>query len=106
MANLQLAEHWARAMNPTGVMRESDRDMALSFLSTADSKDTYKRAVMQLKKQIEREREGVLKARSGHKAEPKPAEGLTPQQRDALDWANANPNDPRAADIKKVLGVK
>lgn len=105
MANLQLAEHWARAMNPTGVMRESDRDMALSFLSTADSKDTYKRAVMQLKKQIEREREGVLKARSGHKAEPKPVEGLAPQDREALDWANANPSDPRAAAIKKKLGV-
>jgi hypothetical protein len=59
MANLQLAEHWARAMNPTGVMRESDRDKALSFLSTADSQATYERAVMQLKKQIERERAAV-----------------------------------------------
>ena len=55
MANVQLAEHWARAMNPTGVMRESDRDLALSFLSTSDSKETYKRAVLQLKKQIDRE---------------------------------------------------
>ncbi len=105
MANLQLAEHWARAMNPTGVMRESDRDMALSFLSTADSKETYKRAVMQLRKQIEREREGVLKARSGHKAEPKPVEGLAPQDREALEWANSNPDDPRAKAIKKKLGM-
>lgn len=59
MANLQLAEHWARAMNPTGVMRESDRDKALTFLSTADSKDTYKAAVGQLRTQIERERDAV-----------------------------------------------
>lgn len=59
MANLQLAEHWARAMNPLGVMRESDRDLALHFLSTADSKDTYKQAVMQLKTQITRERDAV-----------------------------------------------
>jgi hypothetical protein len=59
MANLQLAEHWARAMNPTGVMRESDRDKALSFLSTADSPETYERAVLQLKKQIEREKAAV-----------------------------------------------
>lgn len=59
MANLQLAEHWARAMNPTGVMRESDRDMALHFLSTADSKDTYKQVVNQLKVQITRERDAV-----------------------------------------------
>ena len=63
IANLQLAEHWARAMNPTGVMRESDRDMALHFLSTADSKATYKAAVMQIKEQITRERDAI---RSGH----------------------------------------
>lgn len=31
---------------------------------------------------------------------------LTPQDRTALDWANNNPNDPRAAAIKKKLGVK
>ncbi len=59
MANLQLAEHWARAMNPTGVMRESDRDLALNFLSTADSKDTYKQVVGQLKTQITRERDAI-----------------------------------------------
>lgn len=63
MANLQLAEHWARAMNPTGVMRESDRDKALSFLSTADSKETYKAAVGQLRTQIERERDAVKATR-------------------------------------------
>lgn len=63
MANLQLAEHWARAMNPTGVMRESDRDKALSFLSTADSKETYKTAVNQLRTQIERERDAVKSSR-------------------------------------------
>lgn len=59
MANLQLAEHWARAMNPTGVMRESDRDMALHFLDTADSPETYRRVVQQLQKQITRERDAV-----------------------------------------------
>jgi hypothetical protein len=59
MANLQLAEHWARAMNPTGVMRESDRDKALTFLSTADSKETYRQAVDQLHTQIVRERDAV-----------------------------------------------
>jgi hypothetical protein len=65
MANLQLAEHWARAMNPTGVMRESDRDMALGMLGTATSKETYKAAVEQLKMQITRERDAV-KGTGGH----------------------------------------
>src|ERR1700730_4063581 len=59
MANLQLAEHWARAMNPTGVMRESDREKALEFLSTADSQPTYRRVVQQLQKQIQRELKAV-----------------------------------------------
>jgi hypothetical protein len=59
MANLQLAEGWARAMNPTGVMRESDRDKALSFLSTATSQQTYKALVEQLRTQIQRERAAI-----------------------------------------------
>jgi hypothetical protein len=61
---LQLAEHWARAMNPTGVMRETDRDhCSRSFLSTADTKDTYRQVVDQLKTQITRERDAVRGAR-------------------------------------------
>lgn len=63
MANIQLAEHWARAMNPTGVMRGEDRDLALGFLGTADSKDTYRALVGQLQKQIERERDAVKSSR-------------------------------------------
>lgn len=55
MANLQLAEGWAKAMNPTGVMRESDRDKALEFLNTSTSAATYKRLVLQLQTQIQRE---------------------------------------------------
>jgi hypothetical protein len=74
MANLQLAEHWARAMNPTGVMRESDRDKALEFLGTATSKETYKSAVEQLKTQITRERDAV-KSSGGHGGAAPPAPG-------------------------------
>ena len=29
---------------------------------------------------------------------------LSPQDQEALAWANANPKDPRSADIKKRLG--
>jgi hypothetical protein len=29
---------------------------------------------------------------------------LTPQDQEALAWANANPNDPRSAQIKQRLG--
>jgi hypothetical protein len=70
MANLQLAEGWARAMNPTGVMRESDRDKALSFLSTATSKETYKALVEQLRTQIQRERNAIQSGKQTTVSEP------------------------------------
>jgi len=70
MANLQLAEGWARAMNPTGVMRESDRDKALSFLSTATSKETYKALVEQLRTQIQRERAAIQSGKQQAVAAP------------------------------------
>lgn len=33
-------------------------------------------------------------------------QSLSPIDKSALDWANANPNDPRSAQIKQRLGVK
>lgn len=78
MANLQLAEHWARAMNPTGVMRESDRDKALEFLSTADSQPTYERVVNQLHKQIQREQAAVASTRAPVPGGPAPSEPAPP----------------------------
>jgi hypothetical protein len=93
MANLQLAEHWARAMNPTGVMRESDRDKALTFLDTGFANNTYERAVMQLQKQITRERDAVRGGGTilkGTKA-PEPGEepkGTAPKvSPDGVNWS-------------------
>ena len=82
MANLQLAESWARAMNPTGVMRESDREKALEFLNTADSPATYKRLVQQLQVQMQRELDAITKTGEGTKQTPKPGE-LTAAQKAA-----------------------
>ena len=39
-------------------------------------------------------------------ASDKPPSKLSPEDQQALDWANANPNDPRAAKIKAALGAK
>lgn len=41
--------------------------------------------------------------KSGRQAAPS---ALSPQDQEALAWANANPNDPRAAQIKRQLGAK
>jgi hypothetical protein len=34
------------------------------------------------------------------------ASGRSADDQQALEWANANSNDPRAAEIKRVLGVQ
>lgn len=43
--------------------------------------------------------------RAGRQAPATPAR-LSPQDQEALKWANANPKDPRAAAIKQQLGAK
>jgi hypothetical protein len=39
-------------------------------------------------------------------AAPKPPAAMSEQDKAALNWANSNPKDPRAAQIKQRLGVK
>lgn len=94
MANLQLAEHWARAMNPTGVMRETDRDMALKYLSTADSQPTYARAVAQLQKQINRELAAVhsVKTQGGFAAKMSDKDSTAGDARKELNAGVGSPS--------------
>jgi Chaperone of endosialidase len=97
MANLQLAEAWARAMNATGVMRESDRDKALEYLSTADSPATYERAVNRLRTQIMRERNAVRSQKPVQPGGAAPSEQTTTS---AAPAAAAEPV-PKVGDVKK-----
>jgi hypothetical protein len=60
VANLQIAELWARAMNPTGVMREGDRELALHNLSTATSPEAYKTVLASVQQAMDREKGAVL----------------------------------------------
>lgn len=86
MANLQLAEHWARAMNPTGVMRETDRDKALSFLSTAYGSNTYESAVRQLETQIKLEKSAVASGKSTVPAGSDPVPGVSSSSANTTTW--------------------
>ena len=61
--NLQLAELWAKAMNPRGIMRESDRQLALDQLSIAQSPESYRVAVKALWDNVEREKEAISETR-------------------------------------------
>jgi hypothetical protein len=47
--------------------------------------------------------EGAKRPQAGG-AQPEPKE-LNPRDKSALDWANANPDDPRSSKIKQRLGV-
>ena len=81
MSNLQLAELWARAMNPTGVMRASDREIALANLSTATSPQTYRVVVDQVLQAVNREKGAVAQTEAerrtggGAVQAPVPAQG-------------------------------
>ena len=71
---------------------------AIGRLSTAQSEKAYEEALLELKGIV---KQGVERSKQragvgGQAANPKDAQ--------ALEWANANPNDPRAAQIKARLG--
>jgi hypothetical protein len=83
--NLQIAELWARAMNPTGVMREGDRDLALNILSTASDPQTYKRQLQVLKDFVRREQAAGAEVKqeivpAAGASAPAAGGGATPEQ--------------------------
>lgn len=57
--NLAVAEGWAATMNPTGIMRESDRSLALENLRRDESQGTYSAALRAVDAYIKRERKAV-----------------------------------------------
>jgi hypothetical protein len=64
-------------------------------------------SVIAQKKQMRKQAEKDMEATAGPGAATAGKTGqLSPQDQQALDWANANSNDPRAAEIKRRLGVK
>lgn len=78
---------------------QSDRDVQLYTQMAGqigDSTIPVKRRLEALKTV-----EGII-----HKYEPKSPTGMSAHDQQALQWANANPNDPRAAAIKQKLGVQ
>jgi hypothetical protein len=62
--NIQLAELWARAMNPQGVMRVEDRNIALTQLSAAQGQEAYRAAVSAIVSAIKREKDALKETKS------------------------------------------
>lgn len=95
------------------VAERQQRDLSL----TKDDKALKKAEIEQIKKQREElgaalaSRAGMAKPAAASAPTPTPAAapapaGLSGADAQALAWANANPSDPRAAQIKRRLGVK
>jgi hypothetical protein len=112
-ANFSLVNTYVRAIAPTGVPPESARNHAMQMLSGAMSHESYKAVV----DQMDIEMDAALKSpgqvqqkfREMYGGAPAAAHSAAPagnQNAQAIQWANANPNDPRAAEIKRRLGVQ
>ena len=72
---------------------------AIARLQTAQTEPAFKAALTEFKTIVQG---GLERARAKAKAGgPK----LSPVDQEAMDWANANPNDPRATAIKQRFGM-
>lgn len=104
-----LVNSYARAISPTGQPTVSDKNHAREIINSAYSQGQLGAIldVMQQEMSIAREAAGTasteLKA-SRETARGRPSAAISTADQQAEAWANANPTDPRAAQIKQRLG--
>lgn len=101
----QAQEQWAESFLriKTGAAATKDevtRNVATFFPQIGDSQQVIEQKA-RARKQAE---EDVLAMTKPGSVGPKPKE-LSAQDKQALDWANSNPTDPRAIQIKQKLGL-
>jgi len=121
-ATLSLVNAYTRAVGG-GTPHVDDKKHANEMLNTAQSPEAYAAVVNQLIAETKSAlaAPGQVRAQArGQTPAPGPtspttapspvapgrAGGGNPQDQQALEWANAHPNDPRAAAIKKRLGAQ
>lgn len=97
----EIAETIDRANSPQQLLAAIDKYKKLGMDQLAGLEQQYKASSG---KDDFRTRFLTPKTAEKFKASETPA--MSPQDKQALDWANANPNDPRAKEIKAKLGVK
>lgn len=107
-----LVNSYARAISPTGAPTVSDKTHAREIINSAYSQGQLGGIldVMQQEMGIAKgaavESSAALKAaREAARGRPAAPAKLAPADQEAINWANANPKDPRAAQIKQRLGM-
>jgi hypothetical protein len=105
-----LVNSYARAISPTGQPTVSDKNHAREVINSAYSTGQIGAIldVMQQEMSIARKSAGTASTELKESREAARGRGgeLQGQDKQALEWANKNPNDSRAAEIKQRLGVK
>ena len=101
----QIQEQWAESFLriKTGAAATKDevtRNVATFFPQIGDSPQVIEQKA-RMRQQAEQD---VLAMTKPGSVGPKPKE-LSAQDKQALDWANSNPTDPRAVQIKQKLGL-
>lgn len=108
---------YARVLKPVGQVGQTDLAHAQHLLEAKWSTGQMGAALDQFDVELHAAKEALAQARKEYGESgpvlPKKKDETTPPatpklsatDQQALDWANANPNDPRAAAIKKKLGV-
>ncbi len=125
-ATLSLVNAYTRAVGG-GTVHVADKEHANEMLNTAQSQQAYEAVVKQLitETQAALAAPGQVRAQArnetptpaattpqaGSPPPSSPSSGgggptMSAQDQSALAWANAHPNDPRAAAIKQKLGVR
>ena len=108
LSNLQEAK--ARVGQSFGSMQLKEWDKFVNQLASLDRAQSEESAAANMKdiKTFIRTKRPILEAALGGKvpagAEPTTPAALSAVDRQALQWANANPSDPRAVKIKQRLG--
>lgn len=85
-------------------LKNRAQDPADYWQAVNDLENSYKRARKDLLDRAKERGDTRDVGREGREPDKKPT-GLSERDQQALKWANANPNDPRAVAIKRRLGV-
>ena len=76
---------------------------ALNRMSLAQSELEFVKAAREFEENVTKGME-LARKQAGMPSGQQGSRQISPQDQDALNWANANPNDPRSAQIKQRLG--